>query len=166
MNKTKWSRSDTFHLLQTISSFLLVIGIFVGVATFRLSRNQQRFQIAESFYQEWNSPRFGEIQKEFSGEPISVERLIGNKVVLCNFFERIGLYESEKIIKVEYVYKMFGNLPCTYWELVKDAVRDYRRIQDKPGYPPSWRNFENLCRAINKFHKRKLEKGNKNERLR
>lgn len=155
MCKTKWSRADTFNLLQTISSFLLVIGLFVGIATFRLSRNQQRFEIAERFYEQWNSPRFGEIQKEFGGEKISVERLIGNKVVLCNFFDRLGLYEREKIIKMGDVYKMFTNLPCLYWDLLEEAIQEYRRIQDEPGYPPSWVDFENLCRDIKRFHRKR-----------
>ncbi len=160
-SSTKWSKSDIFDLIQTITSFGsfgIIIVIIIGITTFRISRNQQRFEIVEKFSEEWNSPKFGKIQKEFANKEITADSLRGNKVILCNFFDRLGMYESEKIIKIEDVYKMFGNWPCRYWNLLKDAIYEYRRMHN---HPKSWANFENLCKAIEKFEKKSRNKEGK-----
>ena len=148
----KWAKLGIFDFLQTIAALALIIGIIVGIVTLRVSRNQQRFQIVEKFSEQWNSPRFMKIQKEFSSEPASIDNFTGGKVVLCNFFDRLGMYESEKIIKIEDVYKMFGNWPCVYWKLLEKAIDEYRTKYDRPR---SWANFETLCKAIREFEKRK-----------
>lgn len=148
----KWSRLGIFDFLQTIAALALIIGIIVGIVTLGVSRNQQRFQIVEKFSEQWNSPRFIKIQKEFH-KP--VDSLTSDIIVLCNFFDRLGMYEKEKIIKIEDVYDMLGDWPCVYWELLKKLIDDFRTEYSKPR---SWANFQNLHKAIKEFEKNKRGK--------
>lgn len=151
MSTKEWLKSHMFDLLQTATSFGVILVILTGVAQFRVSIDQQRFEIVERFSEEWNSPRFGEIQREFlNHKSWTADSLTGNRVILCNFFDRLGMYESERIIRVEDVYRMLGNWPCRYWDLLEDAIAEYRNIHN----PLAWDCFENLCEAIKKFEEK------------
>jgi hypothetical protein len=146
---TGWSKSEVLQCVQTVFAFFMLATLVLGLFTYKASRNQQRFEILERFHEEWNSPRFIRIQELF-GPPghVPVDSLAGDRAVLCNFFEKVGVYVEQGIISDQDVHKFFGEWPCKYWDKVYKGVNDYRRAQ---GAPQSWVHFEGLCERLKRF---------------
>jgi len=149
-NKTrlikKWGKSGT--LLSIIkmgfSVFTSCALIYFACTQYRISQRQQMFEVLERFYKEWSSSKFQGIHQRIASKG-EVKNLDKDMKLICNFFERMGMYERKEIIELSEVYLMFGDDPCKYWNKLKGVIGKYR---EKLGEDSTYENFENLCKKI------------------